>query len=35
MRQKMALAAAHFLCQGRVPDIGMGSGARTHAPAAA
>jgi hypothetical protein len=34
MRQKVALTAAHFLCRGRVADMGMGSGAGTHALAA-
>jgi len=26
MRQKVALTAAHLLCEGRVADMGMGSG---------
>jgi SAM-dependent methyltransferase len=34
MRQKVALTAAHFICRGRVADMGMGSGAGTHALAA-
>jgi SAM-dependent methyltransferase len=34
MRQKVALTAAHFLCRGRVADMGMGSGSGTHALAA-
>ncbi len=34
MRQKVALTAAHFLCRGRVADMGMGSGSGTHAIAA-
>jgi SAM-dependent methyltransferase len=34
MRQKVALTAAHFVCRGRVADMGMGSGAGTHALAA-
>ncbi len=34
MRQKVALTAAHFLCRGRVADMGMGSGAGSHALAA-
>jgi SAM-dependent methyltransferase len=34
MRQKVALTAAHFLCRGRVADMGMGSGTGTHALAA-
>ena len=31
MRQKVALTAAHLLCVGRVADMGMGSGAGSHA----
>jgi SAM-dependent methyltransferase len=31
MRQKVALTAAHLLCRGRVADMGMGSGAGSHA----
>jgi SAM-dependent methyltransferase len=31
MRQKVALTAAHLLCRGRVADLGMGSGAGSHA----
>src|SRR3954452_3867576 len=27
MRQKVALTAAHLLCEGRIADMGMGSGA--------
>jgi SAM-dependent methyltransferase len=34
MRQKVALTAAHYLCRGRVADMGMGSGAGSHALAA-
>jgi ubiquinone/menaquinone biosynthesis C-methylase UbiE len=34
MRQKVALTAAHLLCKGRVADMGMGSGAGSHALAA-
>ncbi len=34
MRQKVALTAAHFVCRGRIADMGMGSGAGTHALAA-
>jgi SAM-dependent methyltransferase len=34
MRQKVALTAAHLLCHGRVADMGMGSGAGSHALAA-
>lgn len=34
MRQKVALTAAHLLCRGRVADMGMGSGAGSHALAA-
>ena len=34
MRQKVALTAAHLLCEGRVADMGMGSGAGSHALAA-
>jgi SAM-dependent methyltransferase len=34
MRQKVALTAAHLLCTGRVADMGMGSGAGSHALAA-
>lgn len=34
MRQKVALTAAHFLCRGRVADMGMGSGSGTYAIAA-
>ncbi|MFN8613263.1 MAG: methyltransferase domain-containing protein [Vulcanimicrobiota bacterium] len=34
MRQKVALTAAHLPCQGRVADMGMGSGAGSHALAA-
>jgi len=34
MRQKVALTAAHFLCRGRVADMGMGSGAGSYALAA-
>jgi SAM-dependent methyltransferase len=31
MRQKVALTAAHLLCEGRVADMGMGSGQGSHA----
>lgn len=31
MRQKVALTAAHFLCEGEVADMGMGSGTGTEA----
>lgn len=34
MRQKVALTAAHFLCEGRIADMGMGSGTGSHAFAA-
>jgi SAM-dependent methyltransferase len=34
MRQKVALTAAHLLCQGRVADMGMGSGTGSQALAA-
>ena len=34
MRQKVALTAAHLLCEGRVADMGMGSGAGSRALAA-
>lgn len=34
MRQKVALTAAHLLCEGRVADMGMGSGAGSLALAA-
>ncbi len=34
MRQKVALTAAHLLCTGSVADMGMGSGAGSHALAA-
>jgi SAM-dependent methyltransferase len=34
MRQKVALTAAHLLCEGRVADMGMGSGAGSQALAA-
>jgi SAM-dependent methyltransferase len=34
MRQKVALTAAHLLCEGRVADMGMGSGLGSHALAA-
>jgi ubiquinone/menaquinone biosynthesis C-methylase UbiE len=34
MRQKIAMTAAHLLCRGRVADMGMGSGAGSHALAA-
>ena len=34
MRQKVALTTAHFLCRGRVADMGMGSGAGSYALAA-
>ncbi len=34
MRQKVALTAAHLLCEGRVADMGMGSGAGSYALAA-
>lgn len=31
MRQKVALTAAHLLCEGELADMGMGSGAGSHA----
>ncbi|HMR73549.1 MAG TPA: methyltransferase domain-containing protein [Polyangiaceae bacterium] len=31
MRQKVALTAAHFLCIGKIADLGMGSGSGSHA----
>ncbi|MEZ4222204.1 MAG: class I SAM-dependent methyltransferase [Polyangiaceae bacterium] len=31
MRQKVALTAAHFLCVGKIADLGMGSGSGSHA----
>jgi SAM-dependent methyltransferase len=34
MRQKVALTAAHLLCEGRIADMGMGSGMGSHALAA-
>lgn len=34
MQQKVALTAAHLLCQGRVADMGMGSGSGSEALAA-
>src|SRR5215831_4126827 len=34
MRQKVALTAAHLLCEGRVADMGMGSGLGSQALAA-
>src|SRR4051812_30109596 len=34
MRQKVALTAAHLLCEGRVADMGMGSGLGSYALAA-
>jgi SAM-dependent methyltransferase len=34
MRVKIAMTAAHLLCRGRVADMGMGSGAGSHALAA-
>lgn len=34
MRVKVAFTAAHLLCQGRIADMGMGSGAGSHALAA-
>ena len=34
MRQKVALTAAHLLCEGRIADMGMGSGQGSHALAA-
>jgi SAM-dependent methyltransferase len=34
MQQKVALTAAHILCQGTIADMGMGSGTGSHALAA-
>src|SRR5690349_13423901 len=34
MRQKVALTAAHLLCEGKVADMGMGSGSGSQALAA-
>lgn len=34
MRQKVALTAAHLLCEGKIADLGMGSGAGSQALAA-
>ena len=34
MQQKVALTAAHLLCQGKVADMGMGSGTGSHSLAA-
>ncbi|MBX3167110.1 MAG: methyltransferase domain-containing protein [Candidatus Eremiobacteraeota bacterium] len=34
MRQKVALTAAHLPCQGKIADMGMGSGSGSHALAA-
>jgi SAM-dependent methyltransferase len=34
MRQKVALTAAHLLCEGKIADMGMGSGQGSHALAA-
>src|SRR5215470_13267138 len=34
MKQKVALTAAHLLCEGRIADMGMGSGQGSHALAA-
>jgi hypothetical protein len=34
MRQKVALTAAHLLCEGELADMGMGSGSGSHALAA-
>jgi SAM-dependent methyltransferase len=34
MRQKVALTAAHLLCEGKIADLGMGSGTGSHALAA-
>ncbi|MHC4393723.1 MAG: class I SAM-dependent methyltransferase, partial [Planctomycetota bacterium] len=31
MRQKVALTAAHLLCEGELADMGMGSGTGSHA----
>ncbi|MBM4360343.1 MAG: class I SAM-dependent methyltransferase, partial [Deltaproteobacteria bacterium] len=31
MRQKVALTAAHLLCEGELADMGMGSGSGSHA----